>query len=317
MPTEYDAQILKLRLPEQDSLKNEAEHCSVDPRKLATIGRAVGQQVRIARKDDPRFVALYTAKQANPPADSNDPGRSSVVRTGREGRVRLGTAGEMEATVQRTVVDPAPMPGEPIGVRFFEAAEDNGKQSYFIAIGPHGGSIEEHTDEQARETARALRAAGFSASLWFCNGYGDDVKGASDRWHITSTDIHPASFPGLQPLLSRRFCYGVAFHGFHRKSDEADVYIGGGASRSLKKAIERKLNDLDLPLKVKISTAADNPKFQGFSPDNIINRLAECGIHLEQSTEARVFNARIAKAVASVYQSGWKRFLCAWMRLFR
>ena len=58
VPTEYDAQILKLRLPEQDALKNDAERCSADPVVLNSIGRAVGHQVRIKRKDDPRFFAL-------------------------------------------------------------------------------------------------------------------------------------------------------------------------------------------------------------------------------------------------------------------
>ncbi len=41
----YDARILKLRLPEQDSLKKAAERCSADPVSLTNIGRAVGQQV--------------------------------------------------------------------------------------------------------------------------------------------------------------------------------------------------------------------------------------------------------------------------------
>jgi hypothetical protein len=62
MPTEYDARVLKLRLPEQDGLKNEREHCSADPVMLESIGRSIGQQVRIKRKDDPRFIALYTVK---------------------------------------------------------------------------------------------------------------------------------------------------------------------------------------------------------------------------------------------------------------
>jgi hypothetical protein len=89
-PTQYDAQILKLRLPEQDALKNEAERCSADPRALNSVGRAVGQQVRITRKDDPRFIALYTVKQANPPADLNE--RTSM--TGARSDLRQATAAE-------------------------------------------------------------------------------------------------------------------------------------------------------------------------------------------------------------------------------
>ena len=45
MPTEYDAQILKLRLPEQDEL-NDAERCSADPAALNSIGRTVGHQAQ-------------------------------------------------------------------------------------------------------------------------------------------------------------------------------------------------------------------------------------------------------------------------------
>jgi len=80
----YHARILKLRLPEQDSLKDAAERCSADPVSLASIGRAVGQQVRIKRTDD--FVAAYTVNQPNP----DDPSLADVVRTGLAGRERLG-----------------------------------------------------------------------------------------------------------------------------------------------------------------------------------------------------------------------------------
>ena len=91
MPTEYSAQILKLDLPEQDTLKNDAERCSANPGMLQSIGRAVRHQVRITRAENPRFIALYTVAQANPPADLSDPSRANVVRAGLAGRERLGT----------------------------------------------------------------------------------------------------------------------------------------------------------------------------------------------------------------------------------
>jgi phage replication-related protein YjqB (UPF0714/DUF867 family) len=312
MPTEYTAQILRLRLPEQDELRNESERCSADPAMLESIGRALGQQVRIKRSDGSGFVALYTVKQANPDADLSDPERANVVRTGQTGRERLGTTEEMGAVVQAKVVDAAPQPG-PVG--FFEVAKDDGGQAYFIAIAPHGGEIEPHTDEQAVEAFKELVAANFPASLWLCKGDGDAAKGAFDRWHITSTDLQPACFPLLQSLISQQFCYGVAFHGFQRKEDEADVYIGGGASQRLKVAIERALNDLYLPIKVKISTCYDDPKFQGFSAENIINRLATSGIHLEQSFEAREkFQGEIARTIAEVFASRRRFLLCMFVR---
>src|SRR5262245_33268462 len=205
MPTEYDAQILKLRLPEQDALKNDAERCSADPTMLSPLGRAVGQQVRIKRKDVPGFFALYTVKQANPPSDLSDPSRADVVRTGQTGRERLGATGELAAVVQATVVDAAPLPGEPNEVRFFEVAEDSCKQTYVIAIAPHGGAIEEHTDEQAEQVRRELIAQGYPASMWICKGYGDELKGASDRWHITSGDYIQLASPSYNGLSRENF----------------------------------------------------------------------------------------------------------------
>jgi phage replication-related protein YjqB (UPF0714/DUF867 family) len=314
MPTKYDAQILKLRLPEQDSLKNEAERCSADPVMLNSLGRAVGHQVRIRRKDVPGFFAVYTVKEANPPADSHRP---NVIRTGQAGRERLGATLEMEAVVQATVVDAAPLPGEPSGVRFFEVAVDNGKQAYLIAIAPHGGAIEEHTDEEAEHVRHELVSKGYPASAWTCRGYGDELKAAFDRWHITSTDLHPASFPLLQRFITRNFCYGLAFHGFSKRPGEADIYIGGRASNSLKTVIKDTLDALNLPMNVRIATTADDPKFQGSSADNIINRLAGQGVHIEQSAQARRFSQEIANAIVTVYRSRWRMMLCAWMQLLR
>jgi phage replication-related protein YjqB (UPF0714/DUF867 family) len=308
MPTEFTAQILKLRLPEQDDLKNESERCSANPAVLKSIGRAIGQQVRITRSDSPNFVAVYTVKQANPDADLADPELANVVRTGQTGRERLGTAGEMAAVVQAKVVDDAPGSGV---FSFFELGDGDGQQAYFIAIAPHGGEIEPFTDKQVEDVITELKAASFPASFWLCKGDGNRDKGAFDRWHITSEDIQPACFPLLESLSSRTFCYGVAFHGFDRKEDEADVYIGGGASLPLKRAIEKALNDLSLSIEVKISTCNDKPKFQGFSPENIINRLAVRGIQLEQSRDAREkFGQQIALAVAKVFASPRRLLFC-------
>jgi phage replication-related protein YjqB (UPF0714/DUF867 family) len=311
MSTEYAAQILQLRLPEQNDLKDESERCSADPVKLESIGRSIGQQIRITRSDSSNFVAVYTVKQANPDADLGDPKQANVVRTGKTGRERLGTTDGMAAIVQAKVVDDAPRPG---AFSFVEYADDDGKQGYFIAIAPHGGEIEKRTDEQAKQAVTELTAACFPASSWLCEGDGDREKGAFDRWHITSEDIQPACFPLLEPLVSRTFCYGVAFHGFEREKDEADIYIGGAASPLLKLAIQKALIALKLPIKVKISTRYDKPKFQGFSEKNIINRLATSGIQLEQSVKAREYCIEIACAVAKVFASRLRFLFCIFIK---
>jgi phage replication-related protein YjqB (UPF0714/DUF867 family) len=299
---------LKLKLPEQDQIKDHRERCSADPTKLATIGRDVGQQIRIVRKDKPGFVAVYTVKQPNPPQDLGDPTRRDVIRTGQPGRERLGSPGELAVAVRATILDAPPPANKPPGVRFFEESKENRGQRYFIAIAPHGGKIEEHTDSQADQVHQELSRAGFPASLWLCRGFGDGVQGASARWHITATDIHPASFPKLKRLLARRFCYGVAFHGFKSSKNDPDVQIGGGAPDPLLKAVEKTLKNLKLPLKIVIG---DDPDLQGASPQNIINRLATRGIHLEQSAKAREFHEAIAGAIARMFISRRKLLACA------
>lgn len=314
MPSAYAERILKLDLPEQDALKNAAERCSADPGMLASIGRALGQQVRITRTDDPAFFAAYTVAQANPARDLGHPEHADVVRTGFAGRQRLGPAEPMRVVVQAAVVDAAPASS---GARFFELGKEDARQAYVIAIAPHGGDIEEHTDAQAQSLATELAANGYPASYWVCRGFGDSLIRAFDRWHITSTDLQPACFPLLNAIAARRFCYGVAFHGFAKKAGEADLYIGGGAPDALKRAIMRQLERANLAIAIKIATQDDPAKFQGFSAENLINRLAVQGIHIEQSSDARQFRDQIASAIATVYRSRRRLLLCALMGMLR
>ena len=49
-------------------------------------------------------------------------------------------------------------------------------------------------------------------TCWRCRGYkAPEGAGASTRWHITSTDIHEASFPLLNTIISRVFGNAVSF----------------------------------------------------------------------------------------------------------
>ena len=47
----YDVSVKKAQRPEQQDLIDHEEHCSADPRKLATVGRDLGHQVRIKRNE--------------------------------------------------------------------------------------------------------------------------------------------------------------------------------------------------------------------------------------------------------------------------
>ena len=292
----YDAAVRKA-LPDQTDLQDRREHCSVDAARLATIGRAVGHQVRVRLSSD--AFGLYTVSEVHP----EDP--DTTVRMGRRGRERLGTSDEFDGVVDSVgphpnlTVDQARACGELV-----ERLRDNGRQRELIVIAPHGGDIERHTDEQAEQVASRLAAK--AVSSWRCKGW-KGGGGALVRWHITSTDISAASFPRLDLVISRGFTHAVAFHGFEDPEVDTDVLVGGCAPDELKLEIAAEI-DKSLAgsgLRVRIAGPEDN--FGGDDERNVVNRLTAeggSGIQIEQSLAARSRRwEKIANAVAAVYDT--------------
>lgn len=282
---------IKKALLSQEDLKKRREHCSVDPQTLATIGCAVGQQVRITRTSNEH--GLYTVsevRQENP---------DNVVRMGLTGRQRLGTDDEFDGVVDSQVVHPTLTEAQAEAQsEFIERLEDNGLQSGLIAIAPHGGDIELHTDQQAECVASRLAVK--AVSSWRCKGW-KQGGGAFDRWHITSTDINEASFPRLNSVISRGFTYAVAFHGF----DKPEILVGGTAPATLKQEIRDAIAGATAGSGIKVRIAEPDDGFGGDDPRNIVNRLTAGGangIQIEQSLQARSSHwPAIAEAVADVY----------------
>jgi phage replication-related protein YjqB (UPF0714/DUF867 family) len=295
--TSYDGRIKKSFRDEQPTLQMKPEHCSADPDKLATIGRAVGHQIRVKRNENE--YALYTVSETR--QETPD----TIIRMAKDARARLTFADESEVPDEFDVIVESQVPStytdeqaENIG-EFVERLTDNGTHTGLVVIAPHGGEIEPHTDEQAEHVQQQLAAKG--ASCWRCKGYNREGAkgGALEMWHITSPDIREESFPLLNTIINRHFTYAVAFHGF--KEDR--ILIGGGADCALKCEIKTAIQQAiaDSGIKVNIATAADN--FNGDNPLNIVNRLANGnGIQIEQSKAARDnYGQKIADAVASVY----------------
>jgi hypothetical protein len=105
------------------------------PDKLAAIGRALGHQVRIKRRDDE--YGLYTVSEVRPESPDN------LVRMGKGGRERLGTSDDFDATLDSQVPHPTFSDAEAeCNGEFVERLEDNGTHTGLIAIAPHGGDIE-------------------------------------------------------------------------------------------------------------------------------------------------------------------------------
>ena len=290
----YSVSVKKSLLSQQDLINN-GEHCSADPDRLRQVGRDVGQQIRIKRNST-QHDALYTVSE--PRQESPD----NIVRMGAAGRQRLGTSEEFSGTLDSQVPRSSSYPTDDqakAANEFVERLTDNGTHKGLIAIAPHGGQIEPHTDEQAERVAARLATKGVSS--WRCKGW-NQGGGAHERWHITSTDIHQTSFPLLNKVISRHFTYAVAFHGSSRQ----DILIGGGpAAAALKSTIQKAIEAAIADSNIKVRVAQANSGYEGDSKRNVVNRLTaggENGIQIEQSSTARQdYGQAIADAVANVY----------------
>src|SRR5262245_61366451 len=227
----------------QEDLKDRREHCAPAANLLLSLGGGPGQQVRVHHGDE---VALYTVSELL--HETTDP----VVRMGPGGRRRLKSVDGFDGGVLDTKVVDADLNDEKAreAGELVERLSDDGTQAHLIAIAPHGGGIEDHTDDQAERVAELLGAE--LASSWRGQGWGPDGgPGAFERWHITSTDLSPVSFPLLGSVMSRRFAHAVAFHGF---DDEPGVLIGGTAPAEVKEAIRRAIQDV-LPARLVVRVA--------------------------------------------------------------
>jgi phage replication-related protein YjqB (UPF0714/DUF867 family) len=187
---------------------------------------------------------------------------------------------------------------------FVERVWDTGATG-LVVLAPHGGRIEQRTDDQAAHLAAALIAARVDAglaavntSLWLCRGWGEDKVGAYARWHITSTDLQEASFPGLATFMARGFDHAVSFHGcgtceWGPPGEEATprtIIVGGRDDSGLRDDIAsgiRAALGLDAASdEVVVPEVASD--YAGNSERNIVNRVAEGnGIQIEQNPFAR------------------------------
>jgi phage replication-related protein YjqB (UPF0714/DUF867 family) len=291
------AATVKKALSSQEVLISHREHCSADPEKLKAVGRACGQQVRIQRSSSQ--YAVFTVSEVR--QESPD----TIVRMGLSGRQRLGTSEEFAGTLTSRVPHPRFTAAQAeANSEFIERLKDNGRHKGLVAVAPHGGDIEPFTDQQAERVAARLAAKAVSA--WRCQGW-KQPEGAFERWHITSIDIHPASFPLLCRIAARGFRYAVAFHGF----GQDEILIGGGGSADplkteIQAAIECAITDPSIPVRI----ATPDEGYGGDSPRNIVNRLTAGGangIQIEQSFSARErYWPAIADAVAEVYRAKLK-----------
>jgi phage replication-related protein YjqB (UPF0714/DUF867 family) len=283
------------------------EHCSADPAKLADLGRADRQQVRVEGPSG--AVGLYTVYAHAEPRDA------AIVRMGLAGRDRFGLAVDDAVTLHACCVHPIlDETAAKAQSEFIERCADDGTSEGLIVVAPHGGAIEPHTDEQAMAVYDQLKTAGTDVRAWCCQGWWDmpDRTSAPDHWHITSTDIHAASFLKLQCVLTDppRFAYAVSFHGCSDCTWDGlsrTVIIGGLADHEAVKgkilAAIRAIDGISTnPTEdIVIATSGD---LAAQDETNLTNRLAtgKQGVQIEQRLDVRQSHGQeIATAVASVF----------------
>jgi phage replication-related protein YjqB (UPF0714/DUF867 family) len=281
-PTRPAVRVAERRFPA--ALTN-GEHVVATPDVLEAVGAVVGQQLRVRR--DAATLAVYTvtatAAAARPTLWLTEAGRARLDdRT--DGPVTVRTpvpVAEGVATARRT--------GE-----YVTTLVDGGDRLAVVA--PHGGHVEAHTAEQADHVASLVDGA----TAWTGRGYRPD-GGAYDRWHVTSTDLHPASYPALARIADRGFTHAVSFHGYRGEG----VRVGGAAPRTVRQAVAAAV-EARLPESVPVDLTTDGP-YAGRDPENVVNWLTEHGtggVQLEQSYAVRSnHGTAVAEAVAAAVDS--------------
>lgn len=211
-----------------------------------------------------------------------------------------------------------------------------------ILLVPHGGGIEPGTSQMVQPFSERIEECSQTPpTLWECQGQWGGVSGqTAKRWHVTSGDIDPQSFPGLETLLSTigpyqvdiPFRYAVSLHGFAWQENgvnEKGIIIGGRASFADKERIRDKidqvLGDNSVAYAVvepgnpaPVTTWNDWKNFSdaqirgkgGVAADNIVNRLSpndgthlgRGGVQIELSRGARdTYGQQIAAALGDAF----------------
>lgn len=214
-----------------------------------------------------------------------------------------------------------------------------------VVLAPHGGNIETGTSLQVTRFAAELETINSTpVNVWNIEGkWGNNQT--FERWHITSTSLDTASYPGLADLLPAggTFDFAVSFHGFGGTSSSNcvtgtyastsrtfyQIILGGGAERNLKCAIALAIGDEmvaasrtdDIAIAIRDDVEGDlsvvdycgrsvsQSGLSGTHVDNIVNRLAAVGgIQLEQSKTVRD-DATLRNLVADGVAEGLADFM--------
>lgn len=289
-------------------------YVAADAGVLNTVGRTVGEQVRLRRSDDGNGdeYAVYTLRE-----ETGEDG--PVVRGNELARARLDLAetdwndigdGRLVCPVPNDDVaindeDGVGVEVDPTVVRTDLSAEEARERDEYveesyvgeadaIVLSPHGGDVQPGTAAQADRVVDAIDA---DVSRWGTRGYREG-GGAFVRWYVPSYSMSRASYPGLDEVSEHEYEYAVGFHGTCTRN----VMVGGQAPRELREevrdAITDALADAGADARAELGTGA----FRVDDDATLVNRLStRGGIWIGQGKSVRdSYGTEIADRVADV-----------------
>jgi len=279
------------------------EHCKAKLEQIQDIGRHRHEQVRIEfpRKGGGFISAIYTVSVFHPDEDSVILG-SKISELFQDCDLTIGICkGKVKAQIMIEGLDEHEEQAKDMGELIELLTPPNSQNRKLIVIAPHGGHIEPRTDEQAEYVRMNLPSE--HVTTWMCKGFrnpNSTVKvDAHKRWHITATEISERSFPKLRTIIESKFEYAIAFHGW----DDNSICVGGNAD-SIDAGLIDEIRDSikhTLGPDIKVVATACGGGFSGDDPCNIVNRLGEKGIQIEQGLDIRNDHWKeIAQAVVDV-----------------
>lgn len=254
------------------------ENCTIDDELRVSEGLAVGDQFLLTVKNSTSKYGLVTIH-----SDYEDGRDNDDIRMRLSGRQRFDQSDSFDAyidpwTALQGKTDSWLNDNDEMGE--FKS-ESSSTQTDMVIMAPHGGMIENYTDELAVRFYNGLVTTNSKdASLWYCIGHQDAI-GAFNAWHVTSTAINENNFGYLNDLSGRTYSYAVTVHGY----SGTDVLVGGGASDTLKNAVKGALDGISWSYAVTVVGAGDS--YSGTDPDNIVNRYSSAGVQLEIPYSAR------------------------------
>jgi len=271
----------------QSALLANGYYCSLHRGVAADFGCEPGQQLRVHPVSEPDRAAAFTIHNIHTgPAD---------VRIAKAGRERVGATEPFEAVVD-TIVPRTDLTYSEAWERddAWETVWDD-DQNHLIVCAPHGADIESNTAQAAAIVRKRLGST--RASGWFFRAWGED---AFDRWHITSTEMSPESYPALGRVADRGFSRAVSFH----VHDESKIEVGGRASRAFRDRLAARIDDA-IDGKREVITDYEKMKHRGDSKENLVNWLTndnQSGVQIELTpVVARNYRKRIARSIAGFY----------------